>query len=284
MSKRWVIALLSVVVLLAGACEPAEDDEPADLGTEDEPELDETDAQQRLEDAVATTFDEGSAEFTSAIDAPTTGAETGSDAGVGDDGTSAGDDGMSAEDDGTSDDIDDDDGASDDADDDDGVSTDAGDDAADDDGAMSGESDDAGSTGDTDRTAQTEIDGAADWDEDLREMTLSPAGTTQGMGATAILEQSDLYVQLDGAPSPTPTPPPRTRRLTPTPARTARPGTPTRPLTPARLMPSGPTSTCTSSSTPSQRRASCCCTTRRRCWGPCRTRRSTSARAPRLRT
>lgn len=188
MSKRWVIALLSVVVLLAGACEPAEDDESADLGTDEEPELDETDAQQRLEDAVATTFDEGSAEFTSAMDAPTSEAETGSDAGAEDDGTSAGDDGMSAEDNGTSDDIDDDDG----------VSTDAGDDTADDDGAMTGESDDAGSTGDTGRTAQTEIDGAADWDEDLREMTLSPGGTIQGMGATAILEQSDLYVQLEG--------------------------------------------------------------------------------------
>lgn len=89
MSTRWLIALLSVLVLFAGACESAEDGDPAELGTQDDTEEDQG-PQQRLEDAVATTLDEGSAEFTSAVADSDAQSGTSSDTGGENDGTTDG--------------------------------------------------------------------------------------------------------------------------------------------------------------------------------------------------
>lgn len=64
MRTRWLIALVSVVALLATACDSAQDEPPADPDSDDEARVDDGDVQQRLEDAIATTIEQGPAEFT----------------------------------------------------------------------------------------------------------------------------------------------------------------------------------------------------------------------------
>lgn len=128
MRTRWLIALVSVVALLASACDSAQDEQPADTESDDQAQVDDGDVQQRLEDAVATTIEQGTADFTAtsqrAIDA-------GSAAGT-----------------------------------------------------------------DTDRTTQVDIEGAIDFDQGLREMSLTPAGSTQAAEVLVMLDRDDLYVQL----------------------------------------------------------------------------------------
>lgn len=134
MRTRWLLALVSVVALFASACDSAQDEQPADTDSDDEAKVDDGDVQLRLEDAIATTTEQGPAEFTSTSQ-HTIGA--GSAAGT-----------------------------------------------------------------DTDRTTQVDIEGVVDFDQGLREMSLTPAGSTQAAEVSVMLDRDDLYVQLgDDVPS-----------------------------------------------------------------------------------
>ncbi len=101
MRTRWLIALVSVVALLASACDSAQNEQPAETDSDGETQVD-AGVQQRLQDAIATTGEQGPVEFTAtsqrAIDA---GSSAGTDADE------------SPSDDGVSGDVDDEDAATD---------------------------------------------------------------------------------------------------------------------------------------------------------------------------
>lgn len=70
MRTRWLIALVSVVALLATACDSAQEDPPADTDSDDQARADDGDVRQSLQDAIATTIEQSPAEFTATSQHP----------------------------------------------------------------------------------------------------------------------------------------------------------------------------------------------------------------------